>query len=687
VTPLGRPLGRAGWTRVRIALLMIALSLGAAAVAHGAWDLGVTRRGELVALADEQYTRSIELAARRGAIIDRHGKEIASEAEVDSCYVDPRRVEDAAAVARALAPVLGRDEASLLEKVSAKKKFVWLKRRIAPSEAKAIRALRLPGVELVKESRRYYPNRSLAAHVIGFSGIDSNGLDGIEKELDEQLQGDREAAMGVSDARGRIVFSDGLGGLKGMVGNTVQLTIDSQLQHIVETELENTVRVFEAKAGQAIIMDPSTGEILALANWPTFDPNLASASTMEERRNRAALDVYEPGSTFKVFTLAAAFNSGKLRPSEEIFCENGRMEMFDVVIHDDHRDGWLNPTECLKRSSNICFAKIAGRLSKERLYDYIRRFGFGERTHVALPFEASGMLTHYKKWYDVDAATIGFGQGIGVTGLQMATALGAIANGGNLMQPQLVRSVRDPDGETIRQIAPEIRRRVVSRYTARLVADMMTAVTEAGGTGEQASLDGFLVAGKTGTAQKSDGHRGYAKDRWVSSFFAFVPADKPRLLISVAIDEPLISKYGGIVAAPTVRRIADQSLRYLGVSPRLAPKSAAAAKPDGKASAKGDAARQKTKELVGEGEAGIDTAPPVLQPGQIRTPDLLGENMADALSRLAAVGLRPMFLGTGVAAEQIPGPGEPVDAGGFVQINFQPALTDPAAGGDDGTSL
>lgn len=682
MTPFGRPLGRAGWTRVRIVLLMLAMSVGAAAVAHGAWDLGVTRQGELAALADDQYTRSVALAARRGAIVDRHGKELASEAQVDSCYADPRRVEDAAQAARALAPILGRDETSLHGKLAAKKKFVWIKRRISPSEAKAVRALRLPGVELVKESRRYYPNRNLAAHVVGFAGVDSDGLDGVEKELDDQLRGDREAAKGVSDARGRIVFSEGLVGLSGMVGNTVQLTIDSQLQHIAETELANTIRVFEAKSGHAIIMDPMTGEILALANWPGFDPNLAGTSTLEQRRNRAALDVFEPGSTFKVFTLAAAFNSGKLPPSEKIFCENGRMQMYDMVIHDDHRDGWLNPTECLKRSSNICFAKIAALLSKERFYYYIRRFGFGERTHVALPSESAGMLTHFKKWYDVDAATIAFGQGIGVTGLQMATALGAIANGGNLMQPQLVKSIRDADGETIRQIAPSIRRRVVSRYTARLVADMMTAVTEAGGTGEEASLDGFLVAGKTGTAQKSAGRRGYAKDKWVSSFFAFVPADKPRLLISVVVDEPLISKYGGVVAAPTVRRIADQSLRYLGVPPRIATKSASA-----KPGAKGKAAPKDAGEGASTAGAAPEIAPASLEPGQIRTPDLLGESMSDALVALSASGLRPVFLGTGIAAEQVPGPDEPIDAGGFVQVNFQPVPADPSADEDDGASL
>lgn len=684
--PFGAPLGRAGWTRVRILLLMLSMTAGAAAVAHGAWDLGVTRRDELVSLAEDQYTRRIALAARRGAIVDRHGKELASEAEVDSVYVDPRRVENAAVTARALAPVLGRDEASILPRMADRKKhFVWLKRRVSPSEADAVRALALPGVELVKESRRYYPNRELGAHVVGFAGIDANGLEGIEKELDDQLSGDREAAKGLTDARGRIVFSEGAAGLKGLVGNTVQLTIDSQLQNIAERELSNAVRVFEAKSGHAIVMDPATGEILALANAPTFDPNLSGASTIEQRRNRAVLDVYEPGSTFKVFTLAAALNSGKVRPAEKFFCENGRLEIFDVVIHDDHRDGWLSATECLKRSSNICFAKIAERLTKERFYYYIRRFGFGEKTHVALPSESPGMLTHYRKWYDVDAATIAFGQGIGVTGIQMAAALGAIANGGNLMQPQLVRAVRDPEGEDVRRVAPEMRRRVVSRYTARLVADMMTSVTEAGGTGEQGALDGFLVAGKTGTAQKSNGHRGYAKDKWVASFFAFVPADRPRLLVSVVIDEPLISQYGGVVAAPTVRRIADQGLRYLGVPPTV---------PAGRSPAKRDAAKATDGRIAARaavvGPEDAD-APPPAEPGkgEVRTPRLVGRSMIDAIATLSAAGLRPVFLGTGIATEQVPGPGEPVSAGGFVQVNFQPVPEGAEAGvvGGDGDGV
>jgi cell division protein FtsI (penicillin-binding protein 3) len=684
VKPFGAPLGRAGWTRVRIVLLMTALSAGAAAVAHGAWDLGVTRRAELTSLAEEQYTRSIALAARRGAIVDRHGKELASEAEVDSVYVDPRRVQNAALGARALAPVLGRDEASLLAKMASGKHFVWLKRRISPSEADAVRALALSGVSLVKESRRYYPNRELGAHVVGFAGIDANGLEGVEKELDDQLAGDREAARGLSDARGRIVFSEGAIGLKGLVGNTVQLTIDSQLQHIAETELANTVRVFEAKGGHAIVMDPATGEILALANYPTFDPNLSGASSLEQRRNRAVLDVYEPGSTFKVFTLAAALNSGKVRPSEQFFCENGRMEMFDVVIHDDHRDGWLSTTECLKRSSNICFAKIAERLTKERFYYYIRRFGFGEKTHVALPSESTGMLTHFKKWYDVDTATIAFGQGIGVTGIQMATALGAIANDGDLMQPQLVKAIRDPDGEIVRQIAPEMRRRVVSRYTARLVADMMTSVTEAGGTGVEGALDGFLVAGKTGTAQKSNGRHGYVKDKWTSSFFAFVPADRPRLLVSVVIDEPLINQYGGTVAAPTVKRIADQGLRYLGVSPRFSGGKDTAKRAASKSGEdKGAATR-----VPDERSAQVEAPPPAQPgPGQIRTPRLVGRSMIDAIGALSAAGLRPVFLGTGVATEQVPAPGEPVNAGGFVQVNFQPAPAEPEGEGVDGEGV
>jgi len=661
------PTDRRFWIKIRVGLLVIALFVGAVTVAWGAWDLGVTRKAELTLLAKEQYTRQIKLSARRGMLLDRRGDELAVEVEVDSVYADPRLIKTPQAAAKYLCLILGKDEKMLLGRLTSKKHFVWLKRRISPEVAAKVKDLNLDGVSMIKESKRFYPNKSLAAHVIGFAGIDSRGLEGIERKFDEQLLRKQEVATGLSDAHGRMVFSKGAFESSGIMGSNIKLTIDRRLQYIVEHELASAVRIFEAKAGHITMMDPRTGEILALANWPTYNLNRIDKSTADQRRNRAVLDVFEPGSTFKVFTLSAALNSGKLRPDEKIFCEHGLMKIHDVVIHDDHRDGWLNPTQCLKRSSNICFAKIAERVGKKRLYHYLRRFGFGDRTHVQLPFEMRGTLAHYKKWRDIDTATTAFGQGVGVTGLQMVSALGAIANGGVLMKPRLVKKIIGSNGETEREFTPKSRRRVISRYTARMLGDMMTAVTEEGGTGTQGSLDGFLVAGKTGTAQKSVGSRGYHKDKWIASFFGFVPADDPKLVISVVIDEPMINHYGGTVAAPVLRRIADQSMRYLGIAPRFAKQQK----------------RKKTKtiddkdkvmaETMDMGiEDHLDVPKALIGEGQVATPNLIGISMTTALQALSDHGLRPLFMGSGLAIEQAPPPGAPVDDGEFVQVNFHP---------------
>ncbi len=662
------------WIRVRFGILVAGLLVASAAVAKGAWDLGVVRQDELRELSSEQYKRRITLPARRGMITDRHGEELAVEVEVDSVYANARRVTDPGRAARALSPVLEMSEASLRKKLYSKRHFVWVARRITPEQSEKVRALELDGIELLKESKRFYPSKNLGAHVIGFAGIDSNGLEGVELEFEEQLKGQKSAVVGMRDARGHVVFADSVFGPEGVVGNTVELTIDRTLQHIAEAELEATVRTFNAKGGHIIVLDPKTGEVLALANWPQYNPNAIGETSAANRRNRAVLDVFEPGSTFKIFTLAAALNTGAVQPDERIFCERGKMTMGEnsrVVIHDDHRDGLLTPTQCLKRSSNICFAKIALKLGKKRLYSYMRRFGFGEVTHVNLPFESQGTLRHYKKSREVDAAMMAFGQGVGVTGIQMATALSAVANGGVLMQPLLVRRVISPDGDTVRTFAPKPRRRVISRYTARLLGDIMTSVTEEGGTGTEGAVNGFLVAGKTGTAQKAVGGKGYDEEKWIASFFGFVPARDPRLAITVVVDEPLISHYGGTVAAPALRRVADQSLKYLGISPKRVKKPVARKKDK-------RPPREDTPEvedaLVGAG----DSMTAALEPGQVIVPDFTGMSMKQVVQHLSVLGLRPLFQGTGFAEEQIPPPQSVLDRGKFIQVNFSPVIRDPA---------
>ncbi|MBN2527212.1 MAG: hypothetical protein JXR76_12530 [Deltaproteobacteria bacterium] len=664
------------WIRIRICFIVSLMMAGTIAVGWGAWSLGVVRQKELSDIAREQYIRRISVSARRGLITDRYGEELAVEVEVDSIYADPREVKNAGYAAKKLASVLDREQDVLQRRLSSRKHFVWLKRRVSPSESTKVKAMKLKGVHIVKESKRFYPSRELAAHVVGFAGMDSRGLEGVERLFDDQLKGNQDAASGLADAQGNIVFSKGVFGADKVVGNNIMLTIDRNLQFEVEEELKNTVRLFQAKSGQIVVMDPNSGDVLAMASYPTYNLNDITSSNPDKRRNRAVLDVYEPGSTMKVFTLAAAINSGVLRPNEKIFCEKGRMEFYDVVLHDDHRDGWLNPTQCLKRSSNICFAKIAGRMGSKRLYRYMRRFGFGEKTNVQVPYEMRGLLQHHNEWSEFLTATIAFGQGIGVTGIQMATALSTIANGGKLMKPNLIRKVTDAEGEIILENTPTVRRRVISRRTARLVTDMMTAVTEEGGTGSEAALEGYLVAGKTGTAQKSTGAHGYRdKEKFVASFFGFVPADNPRMVISVVIDEPLVSYYGGTVAAPALRRIADKALRDMGVTPNFTVRR-------GNPASKAEDAELSTEReqegtvventAVNEQAAMITPAEIPLKKGQVRTPKLIGLPMGLVVSELAEFELRPLFFGTGVAAEQTPAPGVPIDKGEYVQVNFSP---------------
>jgi len=555
------------WIKVRMAVLLFLLAAGLAGIVRRAWILQVRQGPVLRALAEDQYLRDVRLPARRGVILDRAGNELAVSAMVDSIFANPREVRDPAAAAGALAGVLGVDPEPLARRLAGRKHFVWVKRRVRPQEAAAVRALRIPGIAITPESERFYPNRELAGHVLGFVGADAVGLEGLELEMDEVLRGRGERVQGLADALGNVVFSDDLFDDGRGAGADVQLALDRTIQHIAEEELANTIRAFEAKAGSVVVADPRTGEIIAIANHPAFNPNEFSAFPQGDRRDRAVTDRFEPGSTLKVFTVAAALASGAVAPDDVFFCERGLWQLADYKIRDSHRDGWLNPAQVLARSSNIGAGKIGLATGKSKLFSYLRRFGFGQRTGVPLPGESSGSLRDFRRWYDVDLVTTAFGQGMTATTLQLTMAMAAVANEGQLMEPILVRRVIDSKGRTTRQWLPRVRRRVIPRSTARLLADMLTSVTEEGGTGLEAGLGDMLVAGKTGTAQKADFLSGGYTDLWVASFIGFVPADRPRLVISVVVDEPVINHTGGVVAAPAFRRIADRSLRYLGEMP------------------------------------------------------------------------------------------------------------------------
>lgn len=673
--------------RIRIAMLGVLMMMGGAAVLHRAYRLQIVQGDELRAEADAQQLRDVHLSPKRGTIYDRSGTELAVSVDVDSIYASPRTMHregvDTEVAATRLASVLHVDRDRIATRLASDRYFVWIERQVTPDESAAVASLDIPGVAATEEAHRYYPNGSLAAHILGFSNIDGEGIEGVELALEDRLHGDRADVPAVRDRRGRVVFSETLLDDRATQGDDVFLTIDHTIQHVAERELELSIRTFEARAGSVVVMDPQSGEILAMASYPTYDPNHPSTSAADSRRFRAITDRFEPGSTVKPFTIAAALAQGVLTAGEQIDCHHGTFEIIEGerAIHDTHPHDLLTPAEILAESSNIGAAVIGMRMGRQGLYRAFRRFGFGHVTGIPLRGEVSGLLRHHSEWYERDTATAAFGQGISVTALQVATAMTAIANGGRLMEPILVRRVVDGHGDTVQETLPHARRQVVPRSTARLVADMLTAVTGEEGTGAEAAIPGYLVAGKTGTSQKADEvHGGYRAEsdplaRWTASFVGFVPAESPRLVIAVIIDEPGISHYGGEVAGPVFRRVGEAALRHLGVPPV------------GSGDALADLAaeiRQRARLHV-EDAPEADTGPEVAaaEPGEDETvvPDLAGATARHALVDLAEAGLVAEIEGAGVVTSQTPAARAIVPRGAVVHAVLERpgAITEDAA--------
>ncbi|MBW1903925.1 MAG: transpeptidase family protein [Deltaproteobacteria bacterium] len=651
---------RQRWFRARIALLGVCLMCVALLVVVRAFHVQIASGDRLRGMAEDQHLRHLRVSPRRGAIYDRHGAELAVSADVESVYANPRRLkameQDPQTVARRIAKVLDVDRERLAKRLGSDRYFVWVERRVSPNEATRIRELDIPGVELTSEARRYYPNRHLAAHLLGFADIDGRGIEGIELAYEDRLRGLDRRVEAIRDRRGHVVFADDMEDARTIQGQSVVLTIDKAIQHIAERELALGVRTFEARGGSVVVMDPSTGEILALANYPPFNPNEPSKHPTAHRRNRAVVDRFEPGSTVKPFTMAAALAAGAVKPNQSINCENGVTRMGGRLLHDAHPYEWLTPTQILAYSSNIGTAKIAQDLGKKELYRAFRRFGFGEPTGIRVPGETAGILRHYRRWYEIDTAAVSFGQGMSVTNVQLATAMSAIANGGRLMQPMLVRRMSDGHGATIEENKPRVRRQVVPRRVAKLVGQMLTAVTEPGGTAIEAAVDGYLVAGKTGTAQKADYvHGGYAKDKWLASFIGFAPADRPSVVISVVIDEPVIAHYGGTVAGPVFRRIAEVTLRHMGIAPEG--RQAVLAK--------------KKEQRVPAAEAGPVFEDEAVEKGESAVPNVSSLPLRQAVIALHAQSLVAEVQGSGLVVTQDPAPGKAVSHGSVVRLQLE----------------
>ncbi len=624
--------------RVHLVVLVLLFGLGAAGVRS--FRLQTEQHERMARLAREQYLNDVRLPARRGRILDRHGKPLAVSVDVPSVYANPSAVVDARKTARALAPVLGADLHVLYQRLASERLFVWLKRQVSPEVARKVEALKLPGIATTKEPKRFYPNREVAAHSIGFTGVDGQGLEGIERSLDEELTGEPQVVMVERDGRGRAVLSSTLDPEHRTSGQDVYLTLDLQVQHAAEQALRRAVTATQARAGTAVVLDVPTGEVLAIAVQPQYNANLAGDVPAARRRNRAITDVFEPGSTMKPLVVAAALQTKAVQLDEVFFCENGALTIGKNTIRDTSQHGWLGLTGIIEKSSNIGAAKVGQALGRERMERYLRAWGFGTRTGVGFPGEVAGLLRPSKTWSDVGLATIAFGHGVAVTSLQMAAAYRALAAGGEWRAPLLVKR---NDGNR------RGTRRVVSKEVARAVTRMLVAAASPEGTGAAARVPGYTVAGKTGTAQKIDPVTGgYSSDKFVAAFAGFAPADDPRIVIVVSVDEPHHHHTGGSVAAPVFSEIAAATLRYLGVVPEITVANEA---PSAKVQPEELAEQPVQLPVTSQSDTALGDAEAV--------PSFLGLTARQVMERYVEVGrgLELVLLGSGRVVRQDPKPG------------------------------
>ena len=561
--------------RRRILATFFLLALAFALVAGRLVQLQVFRGSELSARAERQQQRVVKLNPKRGTIFDRMGRELAVSVDVDSVYGVPAATGNPKALARQLGRILQKDPRALEQQLAGNARFVWLSRKIDPARAEKVKSLDSKTVGLLVESKRFYPKKALGGSLLGFTGIDNEGLEGVELAFDGALRGQSGWVLAEKDAVGRTAFAGGtaLQYKLPQPGKDVVLTVDEVIQHIAEKELDVMLVETRAKSAVCIVMDPKTGAVLALAVRstggvkPAFNPNARQRYKPAEWRNRAITDVAEPGSTFKAILAAAALEEKIVTPNERFDCSAGKIAVAGRTIRDAKTHGILTFSDVIADSSNVGTIKVAMRLGKERLYEYIAAFGFGRKTGIDLSGEIGGLVKHHRLWQPSSIGSIAIGQEIGVTPIQMAAAYGAIANGGLLMKPYVVSEIVDPQGHDGRRFGPETVRRVISERTAEATRTILRAVVESG-TGGRARPSGFTAAGKTGTAQKIDpGTGAYSLDEYVSSFIGFAPAEEPKLVIVVMVDSPKGAVLGGTVAAPVFKAVAEQSLAYLQVPP------------------------------------------------------------------------------------------------------------------------
>ena len=660
--------------RVRAYVVGGVMTLGIVGVACRAWGLQVEEGERYRAMAARQHAASVGIPAPRGEILDAQGRPLTISADAESIWANPREIRDVTETAARLAKLTGGDPATLEAKLGNARRFVWIARHVAPELARAVREAKLAGIEVAKEPRRWYPGRGLAGPVIGRADIDGNGLDGIEHALNEVLTGKSAAATAVRDARGHRMFADGLA--QAEPGATVRLTLDRTIQAIADAALAQTVEANGAKNGTAVVLEVGTGRVLALASYPTYDPN-TGAGLADGARDRPVTDAYEAGSVMKVFSVAAALDEGAVAPDTWFELSNGAMRIGTKTIRDVHHDARLTTAGIIKRSSNVGAVRVAQRLGREKLHAGLVRFGFGARSGIELPGEQPGKLRSPERWRDIELATVSFGYGLTVTPLQIAAAMAVLGGDGMYYPPRIIDRIDGRDGRDGRDgpAASATPRRVVRPETAAAMRAMLATVFESGvqaGTAGSLVVPGYRCGGKSGTAHKWDAAaRKYADSRYLSSFAGLAPIDKPRLAIAVLVDEPSGGDYfGGKVAGPVFASVASEALRYLGVPgeplecpprpPGPQPNPLTTVLPAKTCVAPGPAVKPPPAPAPADAGADLegDPEPPSaddIHPGVL--PDFRGMSVGRALEAARAAGIALDISGTGRAISQEPPPG------------------------------
>lgn len=644
--------------RSRIVLILLGLTLMWSALIGRAAYLQLIPDQRLNALQKRQFETTVTLNARRGDVVDRHGHELAVSMTTYSLFLDPKIVEEPRKLSKLLSKALGEPTKSIDEKIRQRsKRFVWVARHLDRNKKDVIEAemkkQKLRGIGFVEESKRVYPNDRLLSQVIGFVGEEENGLEGLELRYNEQLQAAKKKVAVRKDARGRPLIVAGHMFDQAPEGSDLQLTIDRELQFVLEQELAGAVARHEADSAVGVVLDAQTSEVLAMASAPTFDANKASDAPAHRKRNKVVTDSFEPGSTMKTFVMAGALAQGLIEPNTRIDCGGGVMRIGRRTIRDDvHKFYTLTASEILAVSSNIGTAKIAFKMGDQGVLKAYKTFGFGEKLGIDLPGEAKGIIQSLP-WREHLLANVAFGHGITATPLQMANAYAAIANGGVLRQPFIVKSIRDPETGDVTETKPKDIRRVMDEASAAKLRLMLAGVTTKEGTGYNARVPGFPVAGKTGTAQKVNPNgRGYLRGGYISSFAGFLPANDPRFVIYIAVDHPRKEYYGSAVAAPVFSRVAKFAVRRAGLAPVLISEQDVFPSAD-----RHRPTSAKKVETALPVQASI--RPVSMAAGDDQTvPDLEGLTLREVLTRVTGTGVNVKIQGQGIVTHTIPAAGQ-----------------------------